>query len=253
MGGGGQGLYGSLAQQQKPDTEKRRRPTRSLPVRIARDETADDDNNIGVGENPIEDRSPPVSPPAMSDEDDYVPLAKKSSNSKKATMGPKSKRKGAPQAAAAKNSPLEAANHEDEDKNGDGDASEPESSPVKSKDPFQIANDAFEDSDEDEDDDDDMALTSIIGHSVGGPRGSSGGGGPKSKVQKKESPKPAAAPSKPRGGSSNGFSFGSGGPSGVSGGSDPFAAINDDEVNGNDGYGGDDQAEEDFLNDLLNF
>ena len=78
----------------------------------------------------------------MSDDDDYQPLAsKKSANNKKKaapSMGPKSKRKP---------NPLEADNLMDNEgspavRNGAGqennDVPEPESSPVKSKDPFQV-------------------------------------------------------------------------------------------------------------------
>ena len=76
----------------------------------------------------------------MSDDDDYQPLStKKSSNKQKSAapaMGPKSKRKP---------NPLEADNllEDSPARNGDqaGDSGPPsESSPVKSKDPFQVYN-----------------------------------------------------------------------------------------------------------------
>jgi len=258
---GSQGLTITQVQSQNPALEggssdigrgrsSRRSTTRG--VRIEDDHAAD--NSVGVEENPIDDQgvSPPASPPAMSggDDDDFqLPFStgggKKSASATKKAPAPAAKKAG-PKSKRKASTALEAEDDLNNDsssrsqspvvRNGGNDSEPDTATPVKSKDPFQIANDEMY-SDEEAEDDDDMALTSIISS---GPGGRSAG--PSSQKKSKPPPKPEPVKQQPsKKANSNGFGGGSI--------SDPFAVFDEPEENG---YGDDnEQTEDDFLADLL--
>jgi len=258
---GSQGLTITQVQSQNPALEggssdigrgrsSRRSTTRG--VRIEDDHAAD--NSVGVEENPIDDQgvSPPASPPAMSggDDDDFqLPFStgggKKSASATKKAPAPAAKKAG-PKSKRKAGAALEAEDDLNNDsssrsqspvvRNGGNDSEPDTATPVKSKDPFQIANDEMY-SDEEAEDDDDMALTSIISS---GPGGRSAG--PSSQKKSKPPPKPEPVKQQPsKKANSNGFGGGSI--------SDPFAVFDEPEENG---YGDDnEQTEDDFLADLL--
>lgn len=258
---GSQGLTITQVQSQNPALEggssdigqgrsSRRSTTRG--VRIEDDHAAD--NSIDIEENPIDDQgvSPPASPPAMSDGDDddfQLPFStgggKKSASATKKAPAPAAKKAG-PKSKRKASTALEAEDDLNNDsssrsqspvvRNGGNDSEPDTATPVKSKDPFQIANDEMY-SDEEAEDDDDMALTSIISS---GPGGRSAG--PSSQKKSKPPPKPEPVKQQPsKKANSNGFGGGSI--------SDPFAVFDEPEENG---YGDDnEQTEDDFLADLL--
>merc|ERR1719391_1739220 len=177
---GSQGLTITQVQSQNPALEggssdisrgrsSRRSTTRG--VRIEDDHAAD--NSIDIEENPIDDRgvSPPASPPAMSggDDDDFqLPFStgggKKSASATKKAPAPAAKKAG-PKSKRKASTALEAEDDLNNDsssrsqspvvRNGGNDSEPDTATPVKSKDPFQIANDEMY-SDEEAEDDDEM-------------------------------------------------------------------------------------------------